>query len=123
MENNTLQHYGVLGMRWGVKRNQKQLSRIDKKAKKRGWSEDAKTAAEIKTKKLSQMSNAELKKLNERKRLENEYRNLNARKKIVGEKFVTDVLKETSKELAKEYTKKGAKRGIDFVSKHWKTIE
>ena len=120
---NELTHYGVPGMKWGVRRSQKRLSRIDKKAQKKNWSDDARDAAQIKTKKVKQMSNAELRKLNERTRLENEYKNLNQRKKIVGEKFVTDVIKETGKEVAKEYTKKGVKKGINFVSTMIKTMK
>lgn len=72
-----LYHYGVLGMKWGTRRAQKQLSRIDRKAKKGNWSDDAKEAARIKTKKISQMSNAELNKLNNRKNLERNYKQLN----------------------------------------------
>lgn len=116
MDNYELIHYGIPGMKWGVRRSQKQLSRISKKAKKRNWSDDATEVEAIKTKKMKQMSNTELRKLNERTRLENEYKNLNKRKKIIGEKFVGDVLKETSKELAKDYTKKGIKKGIAFVA-------
>lgn len=72
-----LYHYGVLGMKWGTRRAQNRLGRIDKKAKKGNWSEDAKEAAKIKTKKVSQMSNAELNKLNNRKNLERNYSQLN----------------------------------------------
>lgn len=116
MDNNYLQHYGVLGMKWGQRRAQRKLDRIEKKAKKQGWDDDATAAARLKTKKVSQMSNAELKKLNERIRLENEYKNLNKRDTSAGKKFVADIMKETSKEIAKDYTKKYAKKGIELVS-------
>lgn len=72
-----LYHYGVLGMKWGTRRAQKRLSQIDQKSKKKNWSADATEAAKIKTKKLSQMSNAELNKLNNRKNLERNYKQLN----------------------------------------------
>ena len=113
MDNNELYHYGVLGMKWGVRRAQNKVIKIGAKAKKQGWSDDAKSAAEIKTKSVKQMSNAELRKINERTRLENEYKNLNKRKVSAGEKFVTDVVKESSKEIAKDYTKKYMKLGIE----------
>lgn len=45
--------------------------------KTHNWSDDAKTAHDIKRKNVKQMSNAELKKLNERTRLEQEYSRLN----------------------------------------------
>ena len=72
-----LYHYGVLGMKWGVRRTQKKLARIDKKSKKENWSDDATEVAKIKTKKISQMSNAELNKANNRKNLERNYSQLN----------------------------------------------
>ena len=74
--NDELYHYGVPGMRWGVRRSQNKLDKIDKRSKKNDWSEDAATAAKIKTKKVSQMTNAELRKLNDRKNLEQQYANL-----------------------------------------------
>lgn len=72
-----LYHYGVLGMRWGVRRQQNKLNRISKNSKKNNWSDDATEVAKIKTKKVSQMSNAELNKVNNRKNLERNYRQLN----------------------------------------------
>lgn len=73
-----LYHYGVKGMKWGVRR------RIDKKGtrQKRGsrtddWSEDARVASSLQKKSVKQMTNAELKRLNERQQLEQNYSRLN----------------------------------------------
>lgn len=75
-----LYHWGIKGMKWGVRRYQNKdgsLTAAGKKRKRDNWSEDAKTAAEIKKKSVKEMSNAELRKLNERTRLENERKQLN----------------------------------------------
>ena len=86
--NSNLTHHGILGMKWGVRRSKSQLSRISGKASKKNWSEDAKTAKDINTKKTSQMSNAELRKLNERRQLENQHKQLNQNKFKKGVAFV-----------------------------------
>lgn len=70
---NELYHYGVPGMRWGHRKE----ARITKRAKKQGWSDDATETAKIRIKKVNQMSNKELKTVNERRNLEQNYRNLN----------------------------------------------
>lgn len=57
-------------------------------AEKRDWSDDARTAYELRRKSVNEMSNAELKKLNERSRLEKEYANLNPNKIEQGWKYV-----------------------------------
>lgn len=63
--------------------------RADKNANKRSdWSDDAKTTHDIKKKNINQMSNAELKKLNERTRLEQEYSRLNPNAVSRGWKYV-----------------------------------
>ena len=58
-----LYHYGILGMKWGRRKSR--------------MSQDAREAKALKKKKVSEMSNAELKKLNERRNLERNYKNLN----------------------------------------------
>ena len=113
MDNNELQHYGIPGMKWGVRRSQKQLARINKKAKRQNWSEEATDAARVRTKSVKQMSNAELRKLNERTRLENEYSNLKKGKPSAGRKFVSEV----GRELAKEAVKTNVKKGSKWVAK------
>ena len=76
---NELTHYGIKGMKWGVRRFQNKNGSLTAAGKKRrdSWSDDAKTAHDIKKKNVKQMSNSELKKLNERTRLEQEYSRLN----------------------------------------------
>lgn len=83
--NNELYHYGILGMKWGVRRDR---PRSGGSRKKRPSSQDAREASAIKKKKLNQMSNAELKKLNERSRLEQEYSRLNPKSVSRGWKYV-----------------------------------
>ena len=76
---NELLHYGVLGMKWGVRRSQSRSISGSKKTSKRSTklSDDAREARQIKKKSVREMSNAELKKLNERKNLEQNYTRLN----------------------------------------------
>lgn len=132
VNNNELYHWGIKGMKWGVRRYQnkdgsltpagkKRAASFDKKAKQQGWSDDAVYAKKVKTKKLNQMSNEELRKFNERTRLENEYKNL-TKKNIKGKKFVSEVLNNTAKNVVTEYatryaTSKGQKFGIDISAK------
>lgn len=90
--NGELYHWGVKGMRWGVRRAQKRTNRIDRKAKKKSWSDDATEVAKIKTKKVSQMSNAELRRLNERNQLEVTNRDLK-RKQSKGQRATQSFIK------------------------------
>lgn len=77
MPNDYLKHHGIKGMKWGVRRTEAQLARVRGKAKKENWSEDARTVGEIRTKNVKQMSNAEIRKVNERMDLERRYSQLN----------------------------------------------
>lgn len=74
-----LQHYGVLGMKWG-RRKDKGNSAVGKSSSDENASEDAKAAsaakAKVKTTGLSSLSNKELQTLNERMNLEANYSRL-----------------------------------------------
>ena len=74
---NELYHYGVLGMKWGVRKSQSKSSSSKRKNGQRKLSDDAREASVIKKKSIGQMTNAELRKVNERTRLEQEYSRLN----------------------------------------------
>lgn len=83
-----LMHYGILGMKWGVRRSEKQLERARKKAEKKAEKsahDDYKKAHG--KKKLKSMSNQELKEINNRLQMENQYKNL-TKKKSRGKKAV-----------------------------------
>jgi hypothetical protein len=73
-----LAHYGIKGMRWGVRRKEGSDGRVIGKAggSKRPASNDHREAQELKKKKLSELSNSELRKLNERMNLEQNYSRL-----------------------------------------------
>lgn len=90
--NGELMHYGVPGMRWGVRRAQRREARIERKGARKGWSTDAIDVSKIRAKKVKQMSNAELKKLNERNQLEVTNRDLK-RKQNRGQRAVDNFVK------------------------------
>ena len=78
-----LMHYGVLGMKWGVRRSERQLARARKKAE--SMHEDYKKAHGNKS--IKSMSNQELKEANNRLQMESQYKSL-TKKTNVGKKAV-----------------------------------
>ena len=76
MDANELYHYGVKGMKWGRRRSSSSQTSVKKRSTD-GWSDEAKEASRLKTKSVSQMTNAELKRLTERQNLEQNYARLN----------------------------------------------
>lgn len=82
-----LYHYGVLGMKWG-----KRKANGSGKRKRIPDSEDSKTTKKILKKKVSQMSNNELKTANQRLQLERQHRDL-TKKTNVGKKAVDSFIK------------------------------
>lgn len=76
--NDELMHYGVLGMKWGIRRGRSSGGSKNRRSSK--MSDDARDAAQLKKKRVSEMSNAELRRLNERQQLEQNHARLNPSK-------------------------------------------
>ncbi len=72
-----LSHHGIKGQRWGVRRTRAALSRAARREGRSQASPEAARAKALSKKKRSQLTNDELKFLNERQNLESNNRRLN----------------------------------------------
>ena len=90
MEHNTyyLYHHGIKGQKWGVRRFRNADGTLTAAGKKRAKIlSDSARVKKIRKKKISQMSNEELRDANNRLQLERQYKDL-TKKKSVGKKAV-----------------------------------
>lgn len=124
MEQNYLYHYGVLGMKWGVRRSRKKAAKAERKSakqrKEESYSEDYKRVKALKKKKLYEMSNAEIRELNNRMQLETQYKDLKKKNVSKGQKFVTEVLTDVGKQVLKETIKESMKGSVKGATKAYK---
>ena len=121
---NTLSHAGIKGMKWGVRRFQNKDGSLTPAGKKRygenpgdsaDTHDDYKKARTAKS--MATMSNKELRDVIERINLEKQYNQVTQKEKSAGEKFVTDVLLNASKQVATQYTATYMKKGVDALIK------
>lgn len=85
-----LEHYGVKGMRWGVSRSKS----------KTGRSAESKKVSSLRGKRAGQLSNKELKQVNERLSLESQYKSATKSHASKGKKAVGDILSNAAKTIA-----------------------
>lgn len=76
-----LEHYGIKGMKWGVRRTPEQLGR--RTFKKRKQSDEYRRSREIKKKRVFEMTNQELRDLNNRLQLEKSYKDLKKSQSVI----------------------------------------
>lgn len=103
-----LSHYGVKGMRWGVRRG---------KSAKEGPSAESKKATEIRSRakrsKPKALTNAELRSAIERMNLEQQFKRLSTNERPVVTRFIASTLQEIGKrEVQAAVAKKVAKAAV-----------
>lgn len=121
MNTDFLIHYGILGMKWGIRRQRGSDGTVGGTAKKSKVSEDHTTTRSLMTKKkTSQLTNQELRTINERLNLEKQYKDLNRQQISKGRKFVGDILSTSGKTAATTIATAAALYGAKkAVNKLW----
>lgn len=109
-----LEHYGVKGMKWGVRKAKDTVSRLRAKRESK-YSDDYRRYKSAKRRKTSELSNAELKDLINRGNLEQQYRNLKKQDISAGRKFVQDVLYKSATSTASGIVTKKMREGVEYA--------
>lgn len=116
MENNELKHYGVKGMRWGIRRSPKQLGRSSGGQKKPQPQQQApKSSSRPGQSHGRRPTDQEMRDAINHIKLEREYAQLMRPQKSAGRKFIEDVLYNAGKQTATTYTAKFMGKGVDAI--------
>ena len=123
---NKLYHFGIKGMRWGVRRYQNpdgSLTNAGKKRLKKGQTsnEETDSSNKSKTKTVKEMSDDELSQAITRLQLEEKYKSLSPKNVSKGKEFVdtvaNDVLKPAAIDIGKQVAKSLMVKGVNSLVK------
>ena len=123
---NELYHFGIKGMRWGVRRYQNpdgSLTSAGKKRLSKGHTsnEENDSSNKSKTKTVKDMSDDELRQAINRLQLEQQYKNLSPKNVSKGKKFLdtvtNDVLKPAAIDMGKQVAKSLMTKGVNSLIK------
>ena len=113
---NHLQHWGIKGMKWGVRRFRNKNGSLTAAGRKRyseDIHEDYNKAHDKKS--VKSMSDAELRARNNRLQMEMQYSNLTKKKVSAGRKFVTGVIVAAATSVATSYANKYLEKGVKWA--------
>lgn len=95
-----LEHHGILGMKWGIRRYQNPDGSLTSAGKKR-YSDDYNEYKQLKKKKVSSLSNEELKKVTDRMELEKKYKEYKSKgSEFISEQFAKSLGKNLANALS-----------------------
>ena len=113
----SLQHYGIPGMKWGRRRYQNKdgtLTEAGKARKAKQVSSDDYNKAHTK-KSVKEMTNAELREKINRIQMEKQYSQLTKREKSTGEKMVQEILTNAAKQTVTNYVSKYMTKSLETI--------
>lgn len=117
-----ISHFGVKGMKWGVRRYQNRDGSLTPEGRKRyGRSEDSEIVRELRKKPVSAMSNQELETVIRRMNLERQYRDLKSSEINSGKKKAKEVLDyaNTASQFYNLYNSPMGKATKSAIKKAW----
>lgn len=118
MSDEYIEHHGIMGMKWGVRRTPEQLGHKKKITKNKAAQSKPKPKAKSdsgtsQSVSLKKMSDEELRRRINRLQMERQYKDLTKKELSAGQKWVNSVLNESSKKIATAYLTKLATNALD----------
>lgn len=114
MENNELNHAGIKGMKWGVRRYQNKDGSLTPEGRKR-YADSNDDFISARSKSIQNMSDTELTKALNRVRMEQQYKELTKVEKSAGRKWLESTLANIGSQVATKIGTAAATAGIGAI--------